>query len=133
MIWVGYAIGAFYIFGGLLALRAVRSGLFLDRAIAKISGEGIPLADRVQAAYGAIVAVLMLAGGGALLLLSRWAPLLFMVCVLVQAVYLVWAARALPPENALEAKGRQASVNAFVLYSAATAFVLWMQFQGLLQ
>ena len=41
--------------------------------------------------------------------------------------------RALPPSDADEAKGRRASVNAFAIYAAATALVVWLDYTGVLR
>lgn len=132
MIWAAYALGAFYLAGGVLVINGARTELFLDGALKKLTGEPTPVAERIRAAYGVAVGVLMVAGGAALLLRSWWASVVFGLGVVLQAVYLVWATRALPPQNAEEAKGRRGGFNAFVIYSAATAFVLWLQLKGLI-
>jgi hypothetical protein len=67
----------------------------------------------VRSLYAFVVGALTLVSGGALLLLSRWAVAVFLLCAMVQAAYLVWATRALPPSDAGEAKGRRGSVNTF--------------------
>lgn len=126
MILAAYLIGAFYVFAGLVAIQAGRMDLFVDNAIAALAGKPEPLAERLRGYYAIAVGALTLAGGVALLFVSRWAVPLFLACAALQGFYLLWAARALPPKDAEQAKGRKASTNAFVIYSAATAFVVWL-------
>lgn len=132
MQWLAYVIGAFYVFAGAVAIRAGRMNRLLDKAISGISGKPTPFAERVRGNYAFLVGVLTLASGAALLLLSRWAVAAFLLCAVAQAAYLVWAVRALPPNDADEAKGRRGSFNAFVIYSAATALVVWLDYKGVL-
>jgi hypothetical protein len=133
MQWLAYAVGAFYVLGGLLVIRAGRAELFLDRALNQITGEPTPLTERVRAAYALGVGLMILAGGVALLAMSRWAVVLFVASLLVQTAYLLWASRALPPSDAAEAKGRRSSINASLIYAAATALVLSLDYRGWLQ
>jgi hypothetical protein len=133
MTWVAYAIGAFYVFAGLVAINAGRMSLFLDDALKKLTGEATASTERLRGAYAISVGLLTLAGGIALLFLSRWAAHLFVVCAIMQAAWLIWASRALPPKDAEEAMGRRGTFNALVIYSAATAFVLWLSLKGFLR
>ena len=133
MQWLAYTIGAFYVFGGAVAIRAGRMNRLLDRAIGRLMLEKTPIREQVRSLYAFVVGVLTLVSGGALLLLSRWAVAVFLLCAIVQAAYLVWAIRALPPSDADEAKGRRGSVNAFVIYAAATALVVWLDYTGVLR
>jgi len=43
---------------------------------------------------------------------------------LLQCGYLLWAGRAFPPQDAMEAGGRRSTIRAFLLYLAAFSFVL---------
>lgn len=133
MQWLAYAIGAFYVFGGAVAIRAGRMNRLLDRAIGKITLERTPFAEQVRGYYALVVGALTLLSGATLLLLTRWAVAAFLACAIAQAAYLVWATRALPPRDPDEAKGRRGSINAFVIFSAATAFVIWLDYTGVLR
>ena len=97
MQWLAYTIGAFYVFGGAVAIRAGRTNRLLDRAIGRLILEKTPIREQVRSLYAFVVGALTLVSGGALLLLSRWAVAVFLLCAIVQATYLVWATRALPP------------------------------------
>jgi 4-hydroxybenzoate polyprenyltransferase len=133
MHWLAYAIGAFYLLAGVIIIRAGRMNRMLDDAISQIGGTPTPFGERVRGIYAFVVGALTLVSGGALIALSRWAVPAFLVCSLVQAAYLVWAIRALPPGDAEESKGRRASMNAFIIYAAATAFVVWLDYTGVLR
>jgi hypothetical protein len=133
MQWLAYAIGAFYVFGGAVAIRAGRISRLLDRSISGISGAPTPVAEHIRSQYGIVVGVLTLVSGGTLLLLSRWAVAAFLLCAAAQAAYLAWANYALPPKDADEERGRRGGINAFVIYAAATALVIWLDYQGVLR
>ena len=49
MIWAAYAIGAFYVFAGLVAINAGRTSLFLDDALKKLVSD---MAETMYAAPG---------------------------------------------------------------------------------
>ena len=118
-------IGAFYVFAGLVALRAAVFGGFLDRALAQISGKPEPRAERLRRYWLTTAASLIAVGGAALLLLWQGALVLFIVNVLGQALYLgLVAPRWLDLDDAPEPSGRRATWRAFAVYLAATAVVL---------
>ena len=77
-----------------------------------------------------IGAYLTAASGAALVTLSSMATVLFVLNTLVQGGYLAWATKALPSEDEADRKGRQQTINAFVIYAAVTAFVTWLGFTG---
>ncbi|MCW0181209.1 MAG: hypothetical protein OJI70_05490 [Zavarzinia sp.] len=117
-------IGAFYVFAGLVALRATVFGSFLDRALAQISGKAEPGADRFRRRWLIGAAILIALGGASLILLWRGALALFIVNTLGQALYLGlvaphWLDRDDPPEPS----GRRATWRAFAVYGAATLVV----------
>jgi hypothetical protein len=120
MIWIAYLVGGFYLLGGLVALRQARMNLFLDKALAAISLEPTAREDRIAGAWMLGASVLTVASGATLVLRSRWAVAAFGLCWLAQAVYLLWATRT-------RDYGRQATINAFALYTAATLLVVWME------
>ena len=127
-------IGAFYAFAGYVATRAGLTSHFIDRAIAAIAMKKPPRVETAQTVWLLCAAMIVLAGGVALMLLLDFAPWLFLASALGQAAYIYYVApRYFDAENPPDAAGRKGSFNAFVLYSAATAFVLWAGYMGKLQ
>lgn len=128
------AIGAFYAFAGHVATRAALTSHFVDRAIAAIEGKRPSRVETVQSYWLLSAAALVLASGVALLFLLDVAAWLFLASAMGQALYLFCLAPLLfdvadPPE----AGGRRGSVNAFVVYAAATALVVWAVARGELE
>ena len=124
-------VGAFYAFAGVVATRAAIMSALLDSAIAKISMEKTPTAEMARSAWLFASAALVFVGGLALAAQIDAAQPLFVVSAIGQAAYLAALApyyfdRADPPD----ASGRKGTINAFVLYLAATAFVLWAGSRG---
>ena len=130
MEWVARAVGVFYALAGFVVLRAARTGRVLDGAIEGRTPEVV--AERRSTAFGLTIAWLTLLSGLALIALSRFAAPLFVLSGLAQALFLLWAGRALPPEDALGARGRRQTTNALLVYLAATAFVIWLHTRGTL-
>lgn len=124
-------VGAFYAFGGYIATRGALTAHFVDRAIAALGGSR---PDRIEVArtwWLLVTATLVLAGGVALLLLLDIAAWLFLASALGQAAYLVYVApRIFDVAEPPDAAGRRQTTNAFVIYAAATAFVLWALSEG---
>ena len=133
MEWVARAIGLFYVLTGLLALKVARTNSLMDRALAAIEGKPTPAVEKVRAAALWAGVVLTPAAGLALLLLSRWAAWLFVLNLVAQAGYLVWASVWLKPQDALEGQGRRRTVNAAAIWTIATALVLWWTWSGVLK
>jgi hypothetical protein len=70
--------------------------------------------------------ILILAGGAALMLLLHAAPWLFVISSIGQAVYLfVLAPRYFDVVDPPDEQGRRQTTNAFVIYVAVTALVVW--------
>ena len=127
-------IGAFYAFAGYVATRAALTSHFLDRAIAAIAVKKPSATEKAQAIWLITAASLVLTGGIALTLLLDLSVWLFVASALGQAVYIGFVAPkffdvADPPDL----KGRRQTTNAFVIYSAATALVIWADFTGRLK
>ncbi|MFN0218881.1 MAG: hypothetical protein ACKVP4_08730 [Hyphomicrobium sp.] len=124
-------VGAFYAFAGFVATRAAIMAAFLDSAISQISMKQTPLRERSQTWWLLGAAVAIFAGGVALIVqldVARW---LFVASALGQALYLaVLAPYYFDVVDPPDAKGRKGTINAFALYLAATAFVLWAGHQG---
>jgi hypothetical protein len=125
------AIGAFYTFAGYIAIRAALTSRLIDRAIAAIALEKETAAEKAQGAWLMSAALVVLAGGVLLMLLLDLAAWAFVASAVGQAAYLfVVAPRYFDVDEPPDARGRRQSTNAFVLYSAATAFVLWAYCTG---
>lgn len=129
MIYAAVAVGAFYVFAGFVVMRAMALDRLMDQVLAALND---PTAgkERLKSNVLGVGAFLTLAGGVALAILSPLATVMFAVNALWQGGYLLWAERALPPEDEADRRGRQQTKNAFVIYLAATAFVLWLAGQG---
>lgn len=125
MHWIAFLIGGFYLVGGLFALRQARMNLLLDQALSRISLKPTSQEDRIAGVWMFAASFLTIGSGLALIFLSRWAVIVFGLCWLSQAVYLLWASRT-------EDYGRPATVNAFILYTFASALVLWFWTRGVL-
>jgi len=126
-------IGAFYAFAGWVATRAALASLFMDRAIASISGQKPNASEMAQSYWLIAAANLILAGGVALVLRMNVALWLFLASAIGQAFYLYYLApRIFDREDPPDAVGRAQTRNAFVLYLAATAFVVWAASRGAL-
>ena len=130
MRWLLIALGAFYVLGGFVAMRQLALERVLDMAISGITLKPPETRDTTRLRLLVTGSVIMFAGGLALLTLSWFAALLFTVSLVWQAGYLVWARRALPPENDDEAKGRQATTRAFYLYTVAWLVVITAYYTG---
>jgi hypothetical protein len=119
-------VGAFYAFAGVVASRVALTSHFLDRAISAIGGKPTPRAETLQFYWLLGSALLVLASGAALMLRIDIAAWVFLASALGQAAYiLVLAPRSFDLHDPPDARGRRQTVNAFVVYSAATALVLW--------
>jgi hypothetical protein len=126
---VARLVGMFYAFGGVMALRALAMDSVLDQALASITlGRPDPddlLRRRILAATSVVTGV----SGLSLVLLSGWAPWLFLLNLALQAGWLAFAARRFPPADESEALGRRQVANAAVIWIVATAMVLWLSFE----
>lgn len=130
MEWIARAVGAFYVFAGVVLIRQA----ILNWRMERIFGAFLetPKAEKVADVILSVMAVLVLASGLTLLALHHWAVAAFLACWVLQAAYLLWASRWYRPENEELAKLRRQTTNAFFVYTAATLFVLWAARQGLL-
>jgi hypothetical protein len=119
-------LGAFYVFAGYIASRAVLTGMLVDRAISALSA-GVPSRAEVNRALSMLAtSVLVFAGGLALVLVLQIASWIFMASLAVQAIYFwIIAPRFLDPHDEPDPQGRRQSLNAFLIYAIATALVLW--------
>ena len=119
-------LGAFYAFAGVVATRAAITSNMLDRALAAISLKKTPFHETAQTAWLVLASLIVLAGGAALMLKVDIAVWLFLVSAILQALYIfVVAPRFFDKDDPPDATGRQRTTNAFVIYIAATALVVW--------
>lgn len=132
MIYAAMAVGAFYVFAGFVVMRAMVLDRLMDHVLAALNDSG-SAKERMRSNVLSVGAFLTMASGVALAILSPLAVVLFAVNALWQGGYLLWAERSLPPEDDADKRGRQQTKNAFVIYLAATAFVLWLAGQGYLR
>ncbi|MEQ1754962.1 MAG: hypothetical protein ABL973_12605 [Micropepsaceae bacterium] len=126
MSFVAVVLGIFYVFAGVVALRVIALGSVMDSLLEALDGSRTSATEFLKTRILTIGAYLTAASGAALLTLSCSAVALFAANSLVQGGYLAWASRALVPEDDADRRGRQQTVNAFVIYVAATAFVIWL-------
>jgi hypothetical protein len=125
------AMGAFYVFAGYVATRAALTSHVIDRALAAISATKPSRIETAQSLWLLGAANVILAGGAALVLLLEAAAWIFVASALAQAAYLFVVAPLLfDRDDPPDAAGRQQSTNAFVIYTAATALVLWAAARG---
>lgn len=128
--WIAVAVGGFYVFAGVVALRMMRLDRLMDGVLAVLEDKPQPANERWKSAVLTAGSFLTLASGAALATLSAFALPLFAANTVVQGGYLLWADRALPPTDADETRGRRQTKNAFVVYVAASAFVLWLSIRS---
>lgn len=130
MVPVAILIGAFYIFAGFVVMRTMAMDSLLDRVLMALDPKAANRNEALRTRVLQVGAVLTLASGVALAIVSPLAPYLFVANTLVQGGYIIWADRAFPPEDAMDAQGRQRTKNAFVVFLAATAYVVWAYVQN---
>jgi hypothetical protein len=120
-----FVIGAFYVAGGYLATRAALMSRLIDMSIAAIAMEKPSAAATFKSAWLLTTAVLVLAAGAALLILSQLAVPLFVVAAASQALYVyVLAPRLVDKDDPPDETGRRRTRIALYLYLIATAFVM---------
>lgn len=123
-------VGAFYIFAGLVAMRAMVMDRLMDGMLAALSGNAPPLKDKVRRFLLGSGAALTFSGGIALALLHFLALPLMLLNAITQAVWLLYAQKNFPPEDHDDARGRRQTINAFMIYLAATALVFFVWRSG---
>lgn len=122
--------GAFYLFAGYVAARAMLLSVVADRMIATLADDPQPsgMAGK-HLVLGASV-VVTAASGVALALMSFWALPLFTAGAAMQTGWLAWARGNAPPRDAEERRGRHRTINAAIIYVAVTLGVLWLWEEG---
>ena len=124
-------IGAFYAFAGLVTARMGLTSNLVDHAIAAIAMQKPDRIETHRTIWLLGLSTLTFSSGVCLMLMLEPAVWIFAICLLVQALYFValgpyYFDAAEPPDPL----GRRRSINAFVLYCAATAFVVWAAYAG---
>lgn len=117
------AIGAFYVFAGIVGMRAMVMDHLMDQVLAGISLQPVPAKDHYRRWLLCCSVLAIGMGGMALMVLSLWAVPLFLFGAATQGSYLVWARTAFPSEDENERTGRRQTTNAGMLYGAATLLV----------
>ncbi len=133
-------VGAFYMLGGYVVMRAIAMDALVDKAI-----EGITLSggtdeasrkDRLKGQFLGTMAFVSFAGGAFLFFQSAIAPILFFSSLLLQALYTtVLAPRFFDTEDdddEVSASGRRATINAMLIYLVVTVILLLVQYVGVL-
>lgn len=127
--WILFVIGVFYTLGGVVLIRQMAMDTLLDNALAAIALKH----DRKEETATRILsagAALTLASGLTLMAQSRAAVIVFALNMIVQTGYLAWSAKARPPEDEPERRGRQATRNALLIYTGVFGLVILMELNG---
>jgi hypothetical protein len=123
-------IGAFYAFGGFVATRAGLMSQLIDQAIAAIALKKPSRTETAQNVWLIATAALVLVGGVLLLAGLQLAAWVFVASCLGQAAYIYYLAPRFFDRDDDSGGGRRATTNAFVIFLAATAFILWAAYRG---
>ena len=126
-------VGLLYALGAIFLIRQMALSEVLDRAIALMKARPEPRKQIVRRWLLGGGAVLTGASGVAALLLSSWALPLFVLNLVAQAIWLVWATTAFPPEDEEDALGRRRTMNAAFLCATVAATVFALAFEGRLR
>ncbi len=127
------AIGAFYVLAGFFTARAALTSNLIDQAIAALTLKKTDQIESHRTLWLLSLSVLFFAGGVCLILLLEPAAWIFGAATLVQILFFLVlgpyyfdVADPPPPE------ARQRSINAFVVFVAATLFIVWADYTGYL-
>lgn len=127
--WIVRAVGLFYAVGGLFVLRALARGRILEATLAALTGDvgwRHPVRAMLLAGGGVLTAV----SGIALAILDRAAVPLMLANTVMQAVWLVFAHFYFAPTDTEDVRDRQRTINALVVYLAATVLMVWLDRSG---
>ncbi|MDP2259348.1 MAG: hypothetical protein Q8J89_06500 [Caulobacter sp.] len=119
-------VGVFYVFGGIVTLRALAMDSILDQALASLTLSRPDPEEGLRRWILAATSVVTGVSGLSLVLLSGWAPWLFLLNLGLQAGWLIFAGKRFPPEDESEVHGRRQVANAALFWAVATAMVLWL-------
>ena len=127
---IAFTAGLFYAAGGVVHMRALVMDAMADGLLTML-GDSDAGKERQRTRIMTLGAALTFASGLSLMAMSRWTLPIFAVNVALQGAYLLWAARAFPPQNDNERRGRRSTVRAFLIYLAAFGFVVALDRLGL--
>ena len=127
---IAFTAGLFYAAGGVLHMRALVMDAMADGLLSML-GDGDAGKECRRTRIMTLGAALTFASGLSLLTMSRWTLPIFAVNAALQGAYLLWAARAFPPQNDNERRGRRSTVRAFLIYLVALGFVVALDRLGL--
>lgn len=129
---IAFAAGLFYAAGGVVHMRALVMDAMADGLLAVLGGSNVGK-ERLRTRIMTLGAALTFASGLSLMAMSRWTLPIFAVNAALQGAFLLWAARAFPPQDDDERRGRRSTVRAFFIYLAAFGFVVALDRLGLLR
>jgi len=132
-------LGAFYMFGGYAVLRAIAMDELIDTAIMHVNfpeeaSEPVS-SEHFKKRFLGVMAIVSFAGGAFLFFQSALATALFCLCLAMQLLHvLVLGPRYFDrdEDNDPNASGRQATINAMVIYAVVTFCLLYAQHLGAL-
>ena len=127
---IAFTAGLFYAAGGVVHMRALVMDAMADGLLTML-GDGDAGKERRRTQIMTLGAALTFASGLSLLAMSRWTLPIFAVNAALQGAYLLWAARAFPPRDHNERRGRRSTVRAFLIYLVALGFVVALDRLGL--
>jgi len=123
------ALGGFYLFGGLVLLRALALAQSMELVLAALGGRS-RIKTMARATLLGIGAVLTCLSGLALLLLHASALPLMLANVAIQIIWLLVAARWFPPEDEDDRLGRTSTLRATALFAGVTLLTLGLERGG---
>lgn len=129
---VAVAVGLFYAIGGILHMRVMVMDRIADDLLAALGDRDAHM-ERQRSRIMTLGAALTFASGLSLVAMSRWTPLIFALNAALQGGYLMWAARAFPPEDDLEKSERRSTLRAFVICLVALGLVVALHRLGVWQ
>lgn len=140
MIAIAFGIlGAFYMFGGYAVLRAIAMDELIDTVIQRVNfpeETSEPVSTgRFKKRFLGVMAIVSFAGGTFLFFQSALATALFCICLAMQLLHvLVLGPRYFDrdEDNDPKGSGRQATINAMVIYAVVTFCLLYAQHLGAL-
>lgn len=121
--WILRGLGLFWFVGGIMTLRALRASVRMDIFMVGLLG-GLTDKDLIRVAILSFGAVLTSVSGVLLGALDRFTPVALVANGVVQAVWLLYAARAFPPEGDEDRIGRRQSRNAFLIWVGDTIAIM---------
>lgn len=132
-------LGAFYMFGGYAVLRAIAIDELIDTVIERVNypeetSEPV-ITGRFKKRFLGVMALVSFAGGAFLFFQSALATALFCICLAMQLLHvLVLGPRYFDRDEDIDfnESGRQATINAMLIYAVVTVCLLYAQHLGAL-